>query len=154
MARYALRGLPSANRVYVGAATGLTQAELQVFSQSVLASRVGEIAAQAIGGVPYVTFSASQLAEKDVAYLANLSSADALFEVEDGLLRPVMLHPLDKFDSDLITIQKYQGKTNEQFTKLLLNVTALASELAAGSGSSITSSTPRSGATARSWPGG
>ena len=35
--------------------------------------------------------------------------------------------PLDRFDDDLVTIQKYPGKTNEQFTKLLLNVTLLAS---------------------------
>jgi tRNA G10 N-methylase Trm11 len=32
-----------------------------------------------------------------------------------------------RFDDDLITIQKYAGKTNEQFTKLLLNATLLAS---------------------------
>ena len=49
----------------------------------------------------------------------------ALFEVVDDLLRPVELRPLDRYDADLITIQKYPGKTNEQFTKLLLNVTLL-----------------------------
>jgi tRNA G10 N-methylase Trm11 len=32
-----------------------------------------------------------------------------------------------RYDDDLITIPKYAGKTNEQFTKLLLNVTLLAS---------------------------
>ena len=47
------------------------------------------------------------------------------------MLRPVGLHPLDRYDDDLITIQKYQGKTNEQFTKLLLNVTLLSSSFAA-----------------------
>ena len=30
---------------------------------------------------------------------------------------------LDRYDDDLLTIMKYSGKTNEQFTKLLLNVT-------------------------------
>ena len=29
----------------------------------------------------------------------------------------------DRFDDDLLTIPKYPGKTNEQFTRLLLNVT-------------------------------
>ena len=43
-----------------------------------------------------------------------------------------MLDRLDCYDDDLITIQKYQGKTNEQFTKLLLNVTLLSSSFAAG----------------------
>jgi len=60
--------------------------------------------------------------------LGNLSSVYALFEVAGELLRPVEVTRLDRFDDDLITIQKYQGKTNEHFTKLLLNVTLLASE--------------------------
>ncbi|WP_246361097.1 TRM11 family SAM-dependent methyltransferase [Haloechinothrix aidingensis] len=44
------------------------------------------------------------------------------------LLRPVPLAPLDRFDSDLLTIQKYAGKTNELFTKLLVNMTCMALE--------------------------
>jgi SAM-dependent methyltransferase len=39
----------------------------------------------------------------------------------------VPLDRLDCLDDDLLTILKYQGKTNELFTKLLLNVTVLAS---------------------------
>jgi hypothetical protein len=63
-----------------------------------------------------------------VAHLSNLSAGYALFELVDGeLLRPVRLHPLARYHDDLITIPKYAGKTNEQFTKLLLNVTVLAS---------------------------
>jgi Putative RNA methylase family UPF0020 len=130
MARYALLIQPSANRVYSGAAAALTQAELAVFGQSVLDGRIGDVSEAAIGGVGYVTFAAGGLGDRDAAYLANLSSAYALFEVEGGLLRPVELRPLDRFDDDLVTIPKYQGKTNEQFTKLLLNVTLLSSAFA------------------------
>ncbi len=130
MARYALLIQPSANRVYSGAAAALTQAELAVFSQSVLDGRIGDVSEAAVGGVAYVTFAADGLGDRDAAYLANLSSAYALFEVEGGLLRPVELRPLDRFDDDLVTIPKYQGKTNEQFTKLLLNVTLLSSAFA------------------------
>src|SRR5205085_3311919 len=80
-----------------------------------------------LGGVGYVTFStAERLSEQDVALLSNLSSLYALFEFTGDLLRPVGITPLDKFDSDLLTIQKYPGKTNELFTKLLMNVTLLA----------------------------
>jgi hypothetical protein len=127
MARYALLIQPSANRVYSGASAALTQAELQVFSQSVLDGRIGDVSEAAIGGVRYVTFAADGFGERDAALLANLSSAYALFGVEGGLLRPIELRPLDRFDDDLITIPKYPGKTNEQFTKLLLNVTLLSS---------------------------
>jgi Putative RNA methylase family UPF0020 len=130
MARYALLIQPSANRVYSGAAAALTQAELAVFGQSVLDGRIGDVSEAAIGGVGYVTFAADGLGDRDAAYLANLSSAYALFQVEGGLLRPVELRPLDRFDDDLVTIPKYQGKTNEQFTRLLLNVTLLSSAFA------------------------
>src|SRR6266496_2139239 len=40
---------------------------------------------------------------------------------------PIPARPADRFYDDLVSIQKYAGKTNEYFTKLLLNVTALAS---------------------------
>jgi tRNA G10 N-methylase Trm11 len=42
----------------------------------------------------------------------------------------VELRRLDRFDDDLLTILKYPGKTNEQFTKLLLNVTLASSAFA------------------------
>jgi hypothetical protein len=128
----ALLILPSANRVYSGASAALTRAELQVFNHAVLGGRLGEASEATIGGVPYVTFTADGLDARDAAFLANLSSAYALFQVEGDLLRPVALRPLDRFDDDLITIPKYQGKTNEQFTKLLLNVTLLSSAFAPG----------------------
>jgi SAM-dependent methyltransferase len=130
MAGYALLILPSANRVYAAASVALTQAELEVFNRSVLGGRLCDTSATTIGGIPYVTFTAGCLDSGDAAFLANLSSVYALFQIDGGLLRPVELHGLDRFDDDLITIQKYQGKTNEQFTKLLLNVTLLSSSRA------------------------
>jgi SAM-dependent methyltransferase len=131
MARYALLLLPSTNRVYAGASIGLTRAEIEVFNRSVLGGRLCGIGRTTIGGVPYVTFDADDVSEHDAALLANLSSIYALFRLTgDGLLGPVELRALDRFDDDLITIQKYQGKTNEQFTKLLLNVTLLSSAFA------------------------
>lgn len=44
--------------------------------------------------------------------------------------KPLELCRLDQFDDDLLTIQKYAGKTNEHFTKLLVNVTFLMRSLA------------------------
>jgi hypothetical protein len=130
MGQYALLILPSANRVYATAAVPLASAELEVLNQSVLGGRLGQVAERVIGGVPYLTFAADRLDGCDVQFLASLSCIYALFRVEGDLLRPVALSGLDRFDDDLITIQKYQGKTNEQFTKLLLNVTMLASAFA------------------------
>jgi SAM-dependent methyltransferase len=125
--RYALLLAPSANRVYADAAIRLSQAELAAFSDAVLQTPLAGVDETDIAGVGYLTFT-GELSERDIAYLANLSAAYALFELtEGGLLRPLRLRPLARYDDDLITIPKYAGKTNEQFTKLLLNVTLLAS---------------------------
>jgi hypothetical protein len=130
MTEFALLILPSTNRVYADASVGLTQTELRLFDRSVLGGRLADIGERKIGGITYVTFHADGLDARDAAFLANLSSIYALFEVRGELLRPLELQPLDRFDDDLITIQKYQGKTNEQFTKLLLNATLLSSGFA------------------------
>ena len=127
MNSYALLILPAANRVYAQASVDLAAGELEVFNHAVLGGRVRDVAPTRIGGVPYVGFSAEELRARDVALLANLSSLYALFEVRGELLRPLELRSLDRFDDDLVTIQRYPGKTNERFTRLLLNVTILAS---------------------------
>jgi len=128
MTTYALLISPGTNRVYADSAVDLTRTELALFDEAVLGGRIGGSEVTAIGGVRYVTFEAAGLTARDVALLGNMSSVFALFErVGDDLLRPVELTRLDRYDDDLITIQKYAGKTNEQFTKLLLNATLLAS---------------------------
>ena len=127
MSRYGLLILPASNRVYAQSAVDLTRAELTIFGDSVLGGRIGDVGTATVGGARYVTFEADELDARDAAVLGNLSSAYALFEFTGELMRPVELHRLDRYDDDLITIQKYAGKTNEQFTKLLLNVTLLGS---------------------------
>lgn len=128
MTGYAMLLLPALNRVYTGVAGRLTMAELAVLGDAALGGRIGGVAEAEIAGVPYVTFTADDLSDGDVAWLSTLSSAYALFERDGDALRPVALRPPDLFGSDLLTILKYPGKTNEQFTKLLLNVTALATD--------------------------
>jgi SAM-dependent methyltransferase len=145
MSRYIFLVLPSHNRVYADAAPALARAELAVLSAVLSDGQIDEesVGQTVIGGVPYVGFEVGELSQRDADLLANLSSLYALFEVTAGeLLRPVPLRRLDRFDDDLLTILKYPGKTNEQFTKLLLNVTlassAFAGELAAPGGRRLT----------------
>jgi len=129
---YALLILPSSNRVYAASSAALTVAELELCNDTVLGGRLTDLSITQIAGVRYVTFSAGRLDDTDVAYLSNVSSIYALFVINGGALQPVEIRPLASFDDDLITIQKYQGKTNERFTKLLVNVTVLSSAFAAG----------------------
>ncbi|OIV35872.1 DNA modification methylase [Mangrovactinospora gilvigrisea] len=129
---YAALIAPSSNRVYTKTAPRMAAGELELFGRALLGGRLSEIGEHTIGGVPYLGFRADggTLDAEAVRALSNLSSLYALFELvgegDDTLLRPVALERLDTLDDDLITIQKYVGKTNEQFTKLLLNATALA----------------------------
>lgn len=141
MSRYAFLILPSHNRVYADAAPSLARAELAVLGAALPDGSIdgASVTETVIGGVPYVVFEADELSERDVALLANLSPLYALFEMAGpagtggsagALLRPVPLRRLDRLDDDLLTILKYPGKTNEQFTKLLLNVTLASSAFA------------------------
>lgn len=125
MPRYALLVEPSANRVYAESSVALTEAELRIFDARALGGRLGEVRAETLGGVPYLTFESEALTPRDVAFLSQVSTAFALFELEGELLRPVALTPLDRYDDDLLTVLKYAGKTNETFTHLLLNATLL-----------------------------
>lgn len=127
--RYALLVAPSANRVYTQSAPALTRAELAAFSAGALENRIGPAVEKTLAGQAYLVFDTEEpLGDDDLGVLGNLSSGFALFELLDGdLLRPLATPALARFDDDLITIPKYAGKTNENFTRLLLNVTALAS---------------------------
>ena len=128
MSTHVLLLAPSANRVYAEAAIDLTVAEVSVFAQTVLPGRIRDVAATTIAGLPCVGFDADELSTHDIALLSNVSSTYALFAVAGpDLLRPIEQRRLAWFDDDLITIPKYAGKTNEQFTHLLLNVTLLSS---------------------------
>ncbi|WP_197034611.1 TRM11 family methyltransferase [Glycomyces sp. NRRL B-16210] len=124
--RYAMLLAPSANRVYARDAPRMTSAEIGVFADRLLDGRVENLEATAIAGIPYLVFEASDLSDRDLRCLANLSALYALFKVHGPMLEPVALRRLDRYDDDLVTILKYTGKTNEQFTRLLLNVTAAA----------------------------
>lgn len=109
---------PSANRVYAGTAPELAAAEL-----GACWAAARDVIPKQLAGVDYLSFSAEPAA---LPILARQSACFALFEAEEDLLRPVPLPDVYKLDDDLVTIPKYQGKTNEQFTQLLLNVTLAA----------------------------
>jgi len=134
MSRYALLLLPSSNRVYNAVAEQVIYAELQSFNASVLDNRIINICQQEFNGVKYLVFECDGLTTIDLAFLSNLSFIYALFEIkgspEAPLFQPLSLEPLTRYDTDLISILRFPGKTNEQFTHMLLNMTLMASAFA------------------------
>lgn len=129
--RYALLVSPSANRVYAQSASALAVAELGAVAERVLGGAVSAMREETLGSVGYVTFDAPEPSPALLSWLSNLAATFALFGLENGKLTPLELASWDCCASDLITIQKYAGKTNEAFTKLLFNVTLAASAFAA-----------------------
>src|SRR5260221_1358198 len=132
MAAYALLLRPAANRLYSKGAAALNAGELSVLNERALGGSLHDVGPTVIGGVDYVRFDADDdLSAHDVEHLSNLSSAFALFRIaDDTSLVPVTLTPVAHLDDDLLTILRYKGKTNEQFTNLLFNVTLAASPYA------------------------
>ncbi len=101
--------------MYAQAAPALGAAEIAICVPS-----ARNVQAESIVGVDYLTFESENL---DFAAVARLSILLALFERRGDALVPVELPPVNRYDDDLLTIQRYTGKTNELFTKLLVNVT-------------------------------
>jgi SAM-dependent methyltransferase len=131
MPAYALLVRPAANRVFGGDAAALLTNELRTVDRLGLGGRLGAVATTSIAGVAYVTFESDLVDAATTSVIASLSSSYALFEREGELLRPIDAAPLDRYDDDLVTTQRYVGKTNETFTRLLVNV-ALAAAGATG----------------------
>ena len=118
MSRYLMLRTPSANRVYAGEAGPLTAAELELTARF-----AREVEEADVAGVGYLSFEADELNEGHLEAIARQSACFALFQSDGDLLRPVELPRTFVLDDDLVTIPKYQGKTNEQFTQLLVGVT-------------------------------
>ncbi|HEX8804681.1 MAG TPA: hypothetical protein VF743_10815, partial [Acidimicrobiales bacterium] len=122
---------PSANRVYGAAAPSLLGAELRFMAAALFGDLVADDRVVRLGGVDYVELEVrggdGHLGADELAVLSNASGLYALFERRgDDHLRPVEVTPLRRHDDDVVTIQRYAGKTNEQFTHLLVNVTLAA----------------------------
>lgn len=134
MKTYAILIQPSFNKVFFESSKQLLQSEIQILDQMVLGNHFHNYALETMGGVDYVTFSTDvEIGEVELAYLSRLSSLYCLFEVVSDaprILRPVTIREAYYFDEDVISIQKYTGKTNEEFTKMMLNIAVFCSDFA------------------------
>lgn len=106
---------PSANRVYQSQAAELAAAELVV-----TANFARDIAPANLGAARGLGFSADEI---DELVIAQQSSHLVTFEKVGELLKPLAIGSTDVMTDDLLTIPKYQGKTNEAFTRMLLHLT-------------------------------
>src|SRR4051812_46998252 len=101
---------PSSNRVYGAEAPRLAASELRALA-ALTGTEFTGISVDILGGVPYVSLDVERLDDDALAVVSNLSSVYAAFRRretrDETALTPVTLARLDRWDSDLITIQKY-----------------------------------------------
>ncbi len=113
---------PSANRVYAATAPKLAAAEL-----AITARQLTEVTPTTLAGVSYLVAKHNQaLTSVTLEALARSGSFLAAFSKAGPALTPVEIPHTDWCDDDLVTIPRYAGKTNEQFTRLLMNLTLAA----------------------------
>lgn len=123
MYNYLLLKNPGHSRVYLEAAAGAGLAELSLLLPCCQAQEA------MLCGQPAIRLSLSQPLEgAALEACAKSSLFFALFiQEETGLLEPVDPPEWRYLPDSLNTILKYPGKTNEQFTRLLVNLAASAS---------------------------
>ncbi|WP_068089628.1 TRM11 family SAM-dependent methyltransferase [Polycladidibacter stylochi] len=123
MVRYALLAHPGHNRIYFEASLQFAQQELLALLEGCGARAPRFIESPA--GLPEAVCFECEVALDQAAKAAVASSsiAYALFEITaDDLLKPVVLPGFAGLPESLGQILKYSGKTNEQFTRLLVNL--------------------------------
>jgi hypothetical protein len=111
---------PSANRVYASEAKRLVAAELKIILGAHDHPMIQPVT---VAGVGYLALAMESLDDQTGWALGRLSGFYAAFQRTQDLLLPIEVGRRDLFEDDFVTIPKYPGKTNEQFTRLLINVT-------------------------------
>ena len=130
--KYLLLQNPGHNRVYYNLADKLALAELTV------ASSRFSVACQAIEivqveGIRYLSIETeSAIKESDLEIISRLSFVFAIYQLEEvngqQYLKPIQRVNYEFLDSKISSLLKYRGKTNELFTKMMLNVALLSSK--------------------------
>lgn len=132
MPKYALLANPGHNRVYFEESVKLSVSELNIlFGRTVV--RCSEARQEDIANIAYITFSTENpLNARELEILSRVSFVYAIFEQKEEAGQ-VCLVPIAKtddpfMDSNVSTILKYKGKTNELFTRMMINLALFSSD--------------------------
>ena len=123
---YAILSNPGHNRVYFETSLKLSVSEFNLISQKI-SVECGNVQIQILFSIPYLTFETnSELTQSDIRVVSDLSFVYALYKVEmidnDLYLKPIEKKEDYFIDDSMSTILKYTGKTNELFTRMMINI--------------------------------
>lgn len=123
---------PGHNRVYFNSAGKMALAELKLACRK-LSSQCKDHQIVEIENIRYLSFETEQhLIESDFDIISRLSFVFALYELKtiqkQKLLLPIKTSNYYYIDDKISSLLKYPGKTNELFTKMMINVALLSSD--------------------------
>ena len=123
---YAILCNPGHNRVYFETSLKLSISEFNIVARK-LSTGFENVQHQNIRGIDYITFqTGAELSLPDIKIISDLSFAYALFKIEHicgkTYFEPIKKEREDFVDESIGTILKYTGKTNEIFTRMMINV--------------------------------
>ncbi len=126
MTGYALLAHPGQNRVQFDEMRPLYLSEFRAVTARV-SSGVSGARFEELGGAPYILFeSDSDIGAEGLAAFARLSFFFTLFKLDrhtgNTALLPVEMPDCHYFPDSMGAMLKYAGKTNERFTRMMLNL--------------------------------
>ncbi len=125
MYTYLIMQNPGHSRVYYEQSTKLAVAELKIAGKRF--ENECQVDTITIANVFYIKFKTEkQITENELFLLSRLSFIFALFELVEinnqDLLQPVTFSKSGYIDPKISQLLKYSGKTNELFTKMMVNI--------------------------------
>ncbi|MDH3301398.1 MAG: SAM-dependent methyltransferase [Acidimicrobiia bacterium] len=115
------------NRVFSRSLGSVAVAELEGVTRALLAAehRPTDVTVTSLGRATGLSFSSSADPDALDRLLGQLSCGLALFEQTPGDSTTLTPRPLTEslvYDTDLVSVQRYRGKTNERLTRAMLNL--------------------------------
>ena len=132
MCKYLILQHPGHNRVYYKNSDKLALAELKIALSRTSYNCIG-LEVSILKGIRYISFSSvKELSTADFDIISRLSFVFAIYKLNNSET-PTLLEPIEKVEYEYVaqkisSIQKYAGKTNELFTKMMINVGLLSSD--------------------------
>ena len=127
--KYGIILWPHANARYQTESARLAKGELAVMLRRICPEAV--ISDEMRADINMLVFeSPENLTDAQISRIAGHSLMYAMFEIHGKMLRPVCGRPEAYLGADLPGILKYKGKTNEQFTDMVINTALYSSAFA------------------------
>lgn len=132
MHHYIILQHPGHNKVYYQQSINIAISELSLASKK-FKHQLIDIEQKEIANIRYISFHyPEELSSTEIEIIAKQSYIFAFYKVlnknNEALLKPITLPSWTYVDDKISSLLKYGGKTNELFTKMMVNVGLLASD--------------------------